>query len=181
MLARRAGHAQHIVETHRHVGSGHAPYGAPEGLGRFDAAMFVSDNLVGPCGFSLVENLAIEVPADPEQQQAASQDQPDDLQQLHHDQGKYDPQHQCRANTDQNHLAPLVRRQAAGQCADNNRIIGGKNQIDQHHLPEGRQRRRRADIGEIMDNRAPDIGKGAKSAGCRENRKQFNHHKTDRP
>ena len=88
-------------------------------------------------------------PRDPQQQQAADQDQPDDLQQLGDDQREDDAQHQRRDDADEDDLAPLLGGQARGQRADDDRIVAGQHQVDHQHLEEGRERRRLGDVGEV--------------------------------
>jgi hypothetical protein len=83
------------------------------------------------------------LPAHPQQENAAGEQQPDDCKQLNGDCGERQSQHSRRNDADQDRLASLRRRQACGREADNHRIVARKHQVDHDHLAESRQRFRR--------------------------------------
>ena len=78
--------------------------------------------------------LAPHLPAHPEQQDAAGQQQADDLQQLHRDAGEADAQDRGGEDADQNRLVALVLGQAGGCKPDDDRIVAGEHQVDHHDL-----------------------------------------------
>jgi len=92
-----------------------------------------------PCNAASGAQLAPHLPADPEQENAAGQQQPDDLQQLHRDAGESDPQHRGGDDADQDGLVALVLGQAGGCQSDDDRVVAGQHQIDHHDLEKCRQ------------------------------------------
>ncbi|MNL53617.1 hypothetical protein D3C87_1768800 [compost metagenome] len=82
-------------------------------------------------------------PADPQKQNAASEQQADDLQQLRGCQCKTDTQQRSGNDANQNCLGALFLRQACRSKADDDGIVTSQNQIDHDNLREGGQGLRR--------------------------------------
>lgn len=79
------------------------------------------------------------LPADPEQQQAAGQQQPDDCQQIDCDAGKENTQNGRGQNADNDRLAALRGLEAGSGKADNHGIVAGENEVDSDDLQQSRQ------------------------------------------
>ena len=84
----------------------------------------------------LLAQFAPHLPAHPQQQQAAGQQQADDGQQLDGDQGEADAQHDGGGQADQDRLLALLRRQGGGGQAHGDGVVAGQHQIDHQHLAE---------------------------------------------
>ena len=101
--------------------------------------------------------IAVHLPGHPEQEDAAGEDQADDLHQLGDHEGKDDPQHQSGDDADQDDALALRRRQARGERADDDRIVAGQHDVDHQHLAERGQSGRIAQIAEIVNDRVPEL------------------------
>ena len=88
---------------------------------------------------ALGAQLAPQLPADPEQQQAAGQRQPDDLQQLGGDDGEQDAQARRGQDAQHEHPGALAFGQAGGDKADDDGVVAGQHQVDQDDLDERAQ------------------------------------------
>ena len=55
---------------------------------------------------------------------------------------------------------------AGRERTDDDRIVAGQDQVDHQHLGEGGESARFGDVGEILDDRAPHIGKSAQPGDC---------------
>ena len=153
MLARRTGHGQHVVERHGDVRHDDLPGGLGEGLARRaagDGAVGV-DVLSGD-GFNAfflgvsVAQFAPHLPADPEQKDAADQDQAEDLQKLGGDAGKADAQHGGRDDADEDRLVALVLGKAGRSQANDDGVVARQHEIDHDDLaerPKGIRRQQR--------------------------------------
>ena len=126
--------------------------------------MLVAEDLLGARALAGVAKVAPHPPRDPQQQQAADQDQADDLHQLGDDQREGDAQHQRREDADQDDLPALLGGQAGGERTDDDRIVAGEHEVDHQHLEEGGEGRRLGDVREVRDDRIPDVG-GPAEAG----------------
>jgi hypothetical protein len=78
--------------------------------------------------------LAPHLPAHPKQQDAAGEQQSDDLQQLNRDGSEADAQDRGGQYADQNRFFSLTLGQSGGCKADDDRIVAGEHQIDHHDL-----------------------------------------------
>ena len=89
-------------------------------------------------GFGRVHGaqLAPHLPAHPQQQQPAGEQQADDLEQLRGDGGEADAHRRGGADPDQDRLGALVFRQAGGGKADDDGIVAGQHQIDEDDFDE---------------------------------------------
>ena len=83
--------------------------------------------------------LAPHLPAHPQQQDAAGEEQADDLEKLGGEEREDDAQDRGRDDADQDRLVALLLRQARRREADHHRIVAGQHQVDHDHLEEGRQ------------------------------------------
>ena len=84
--------------------------------------------------------LAVHLPAHPQQQQRAGEQQPAaERQQLRGDQRKADAQDRRSDDADEDGFASEVRRQSGSREADDDRIVAGKNQIDDDNVEECRK------------------------------------------
>jgi hypothetical protein len=88
----------------------------------------------------LLAQLAPHLPADPQQQEAAGQQQADHAQQPGGDQGEGDPQHDRRAQAVENDLLAVLGRQAAGSQAHGHGVVAGQDQVDHQNLQQSGQR-----------------------------------------
>ena len=111
MLAGSTRDRQHVVERHRHVGDRDLPYGLAERLARRPGDHAISiDILVVQRRFGVLmmcgrrAQLAPHLPAHPKQENAAGQQQSDDLKQLHRDARETDSQYGGGEDADQNRL-----------------------------------------------------------------------------
>ncbi len=79
------------------------------------------------------------LPAYPEKQQAASEQQSDDCQKIDGDGSKQDAEHRCRQNADNDRLAALRSFQAGSSKADDDGVVAGENEVDSNDLQQSRQ------------------------------------------
>ncbi|MCY1239654.1 hypothetical protein D9M72_524640 [compost metagenome] len=131
MFAGGACDGQHVVERHRDVGDDDLDGRLHEGLlGRVAASAAFA------CRVSclLLADFAPHLPADPQQQNTAGEQEADDFQELDRDAGERDAQHSCRDDADEDDLLALLRRQPGGGKADDDGVVAGKNQIDDDDL-----------------------------------------------
>ena len=149
MFAGGTGNGQNIVERHRHIGDDDLPGGLGKGLAPGATGYFtIGIEVRGAhrfqrfhalfAGFS---QLAPHLPAHPEQQDAADQQQPKNVQKLGGYAGKQDAQCGGGDDADEDRLVALLARQARRREADDDGIVTGQHQVDHHHLPKGNQRR----------------------------------------
>ena len=137
MLPGGACDRQNVVQAHADVRHRDRPGCAREALGRCQTAVFVADNLGRPSALASVMQLAPHLPGYPEQQQAACQDQPDDLQQLRDDQREPNAENQRSGHTDDDDLAALLRREPCRQGADHDGVVAGQHEVDHKDAQEG--------------------------------------------
>ena len=83
--------------------------------------------------------LAPHLPAYPKQQNAAREQQSDDLQQLNRDGSEADAQDRGGQYADQNRLLALTLGQPGGCEPDDDRIVAGEHQVDHDDLEKRRQ------------------------------------------
>jgi hypothetical protein len=79
------------------------------------------------------------------------------------DKRKADAQDECGENADQDDLAALLGGQARGKRADDDCIVAGQHQIDHQHREKGGQRARLANVGKVVDDRVPHLGRSAEA------------------
>ena len=115
----------------------------------------------------IVADFAPEFPADPEQQQTAGEDQPDDAHQPRHDQREEDTQHQRGADADQDDLLALLGGETGGEGTDDDRVVAGQDEIDHQNRSERGQCLGIAEVGEVRDDVLPDLQTRAGSGGSR--------------
>ena len=84
----------------------------------------------------LAPQLAIHFPHHPQQQQAAGQRQAQDLQQTDRHQPEADPDRRRSGDTQQDRQPPLLRRQTRHRQPDDNGVVAGEGDVDQHHLDQ---------------------------------------------
>ena len=159
MLARRAGHGQHIVQRHGQVGQQDLEQRLAQGLrlgrvGGCAADLHPRRRLqrgfaLGAFLAALGAQVAPHLPADPEQQDAAGHQQADDFQQLGGDQRKADQHHHGARQPHDNGAAALMRRQAGGGHADGHGVVAGQRQVDHHHLEKRGDRAGGQQVGEL--------------------------------
>ena len=146
MLARRAGHREHVVEGHRHVGDDDLPGGLGEGLARNasgNGAVLIDvptlESLLGRMLLGLMAGaqLAPHLPAHPQQQDAAGQEQAHDLEKLGRDQRENDTQDGGGENAEQDGLVALLLRETGGGQADDDGVVAGERQVDADDHQEG--------------------------------------------
>ena len=82
------------------------------------------------------------LPADPEQQQAAGEQEPGDVQELRRDQREADAHQRRRGDADDDRLAPQLGRETRRGEADDDRVVAGEHQVDHDHLEERGQETR---------------------------------------
>ena len=83
--------------------------------------------------------LAPHLPADPEQQEAAGQQQADDLQQLDGDAGEADAHQRGGGDAPEDHLEALVLRKSGGSEPNDDGVVAREHQVDHHDLEQGGQ------------------------------------------
>ena len=145
-----AGDGQHIVQRHGQVGDHDLDQGGAEGLafqaqflGAGAAAVFDGHGALdlglglGLIVGGLFAQFAPHLPADPQQQETARQQQADDGQQLNGDQGQADAHDDRGGQTDQDGLAALLLGQGGGRQAYGHGVITGQDQVDHQNLAEG--------------------------------------------
>ena len=82
--------------------------------------------------------LAPHLPAHPQQQDAAGEQQADDLEKLRGEEREDDAQDRGGDDADQDRLVALLLRQAGRGKADDDGIVAGQHQVDHDDLEEGR-------------------------------------------
>lgn len=83
--------------------------------------------------------LLVHLPADPEQQKPAREQEAGDRQEFGRDQGEADAHHRGGADADDDRLPAQVGRQAGGGHADDDGVVSGQDQVDHNDLQEGRE------------------------------------------
>ena len=78
--------------------------------------------------------LAPHLPADPKQQNAAGEQQPNDLQQLDRDGCEADAQDRGGHDADQDRLLALTLGEPGGGKPDDDRIVAGQHQVNHDDL-----------------------------------------------
>src|SRR5262245_12669431 len=132
MVARCAGHRQHVVKRHGDVRNNDLPCSLSEGLPG-DVALLPSQCSIGFLPIRAAQ-VAPHLPAHPKQQYSACQQQTDNLQQLQGDPGENKSQNRGSDNADENRARTLFRWQARCGKADHDRIVAGEDEIDHDHL-----------------------------------------------
>ena len=99
--------------------------------------------------------LAPHLPAHPQQQDAAGEEQADDLEKLGGEKREHDAQHRGGDDADQDRLVALLLRQPRRREADHDGVVAGQHQVDHDHLEEGRQGLGRE---KFFHGRAPLLG-----------------------
>ena len=89
---------------------------------------------------SLLAQLAPHLPAHPQQQHAAGQQQADHLQQLGRDAGEDDAQASGGDDADDDGAPALLGRQARRGKADDDGVVAGQHEVDQDDLEQRGQR-----------------------------------------
>ena len=74
------------------------------------------------------------LPAYPQQENAAGEQQSYDLQQLDRNGGEADPQDRGGQNAHQDRFLALPFREPGGREPDHDRVVAGEHQIDHHDL-----------------------------------------------
>ena len=87
-------------------------------------------------------DLAVELPAHPEQQDAAGEKQADDLHELHREQRQEDAQHDRAGDPVEDHLLANGARGAGRGHADHDGVVARQDDVDEDHLQD------RADVDE---------------------------------
>ena len=88
----------------------------------------------------LLAQLAPHLPAHPQQQHAAGEQQADHLQELGRDAGEDDAQGCGGDDADDDGAAALLGRQAGGGKADDDGVVAGEHEVDQDDLEQRGQR-----------------------------------------
>ena len=89
---------------------------------------------------ALPAQFAPHLPGDPQQQDAAGEQQADDRQQFDRDRGERDAQQRRRPDADQNGALAPLGRQAGGGEPDDDRVVARQHQVDHDDLQEGGDR-----------------------------------------
>ena len=76
------------------------------------------------------------LPAHPQQQYAAGQQQADNRQQLDRNRSEGQTQHRRHDDADQDGARPAFGRQAGGGKTDDDRIVAGQHQVDHDDLEQ---------------------------------------------
>ncbi len=87
---------------------------------------------------ALLLQFAPHLPADPQQQQTAGQQQADQGQKLDRDQGEADAHDDGGGQTDQNGLLALILGQGGGGQAHGDGVVAGEDQVHQQDLAQRR-------------------------------------------
>ena len=77
------------------------------------------------------------LPGDPQQQDAAGEQQADDRQEPHGNESEADAHRRRGDDADHDHAPPPLRRQAGRGQADDHRVVAGQHQVDHDDLEEG--------------------------------------------
>ena len=91
-------------------------------------------------GGHVVPDLHRELPGDPEEKDAADEQQPLDVQKPRDEEGEDDPQHGREGDAAHDHLAALMRGKAGCGERHRDRVVSGEDEIDQDDLSEGAER-----------------------------------------
>ena len=83
-----------------------------------------------------VAQLAPHLPTHPEQQDAANQQEAQDLQELCGEDGEDDAQHRRGKNADEDRLVALILRQARCRKPDHDGIVARQHQVDHDDLAQ---------------------------------------------
>jgi hypothetical protein len=142
MFPRRPRHRQHIVERHRDVGHDDLPHGLGKCLdGRGPGNDAVRIQIAAHQRFACIllrlgrrAQLPQHLPADPQQQNASGERQPDDLQQLRGRDCEQDAHDGCRQHAEQHRARALKSRQSRGSKADDDGVVASQDQIDHDDL-----------------------------------------------
>lgn len=141
------------------------PGGLREGLprrGRAAMRVFAGNAFKRLLAMSMLQFLP-HLPADPQKQQPAGEEQADDLQKLGGGGGKADAQDGGGDDAKQDRLGALILGQAGRGKADDDGVVAGQNQVDHDDLE---QRRHRFGGEKGIDNfchTAPLISEGRRS------------------
>ena len=102
-----ARHRQHVVERHRQVGDDDLRDGGAEAHGGTRPRVAAHDRAPASGMRLALADLAVHLPAHPQQQDAAGERQADDGEQLHRDGGKDDAQDDGAGHAPEDHLARI--------------------------------------------------------------------------
>jgi hypothetical protein len=137
MVLGSAGDRQDVVEAHRDVGDQDLDDRLPQGLARGARRSPIGDRrhalvLFGDriAVMAAVPQLAVHLPADPQQQNAARQDDADDAQQLHRDRREGDTHDGRSDDAPEDRLPALIGRQASGRHADDDGVVPSQDEVD---------------------------------------------------
>ncbi len=142
MLARRAGHRQHVVERHRDVGDDDLPGRLREGLARragrdlpVAVEVLIGEHFVDVVGLAVAQLLP-HLPAHPQQQDAAGEQEADDRQQLRGDAGEDDAQDGRGDDAKKDRLVARLLRKTRGRQADDDGVVARQHEVDHDDLRE---------------------------------------------
>ena len=93
--------------------------------------MLIGDRSVAMA--AAIAQFAIHFPADPKQQDATGQHNPDDLQQLNGDGREADTHHRSRDNTPENGLFPLFGWQSCCRHAHHDGVIACEHNVNEQN------------------------------------------------
>jgi hypothetical protein len=143
VLACGARYGQHVVERHREVSNDDLSCCLSQRLARGIAGDgTISVDIKSGQGFDSLFLLLVggrakltpHLPAHPEQQNAAREQQADKFQELRGDSGKYNKQGSCARHAEQNRPCALLLRQSGRGHADDDGVVAGQSQVDHHDL-----------------------------------------------
>src|SRR5215203_5313561 len=117
--------------------------------------MLVADDFVGAGALVWMAELAPHAPRDPEQEQAAREDEANNLEQLSDGESERDPEDQRSKHADHDHLAPLRGRKSGRERSHHDRIVASKHEVDQQDLEKGSKRTRLVEVREVAADRLP--------------------------
>ncbi len=141
MLARGARDREHVVQRHRDVGRDDLQRGLAESLSLHRRGARSAAGAERELAFvRLLAQLSPHLPAYPEQQHAAGEQQADHLQKLGRNAGKDDAEHSGGSDADDDGAAALLGRQARRGKADDDGVVAGQNEVDQDDLKQRAQR-----------------------------------------
>ncbi len=135
VFAGGAGDGEDVVEAHGEVGQHDLQHGLAHRLGWGGAGGVQCAHTVGRT------QLAVHLPADPEQQNAAGEQQPDNGQELQGDQCQADAQDGGEADAGEDGASLLVIGQAGDGHSDDDCVVAGQDQVDEQDLEQGGERR----------------------------------------
>ena len=146
MVARDAGHREHVVERHRHVRNDDLDDRVAHALGRRRAAFALSGGpgfrrkrIAGGTRLPLRPDLAPQLPRHPQQHQAAGEQQSHDLEELHRHRREPDAHQGRGCDADGDDAGPILRRQPRGGHADHDRVVPREHEVDDDDLKQGAQ------------------------------------------